>query len=1209
MPLNSSNYQQAEDILARLRMDPNSDPNRISAFENELEQYYSTSRHPGSPALAEQAQRSQEAAKVSPGSTLGGYAYEPTVEQFQSDFSRPEVRQSIGFNGSDSSSYNPVSETIKAVDPEGFASLPQTDRYSPEVVGSLGESSPEYKAYATRSFEEAKRQNPNVDRAEEIDPFKNPFKWAGGQAMKLAPLVMNYARSASAHIPEIMATQSAKHPELQTPMNEYGMFPSMEEPISEDEQNIRAKAITAPIRNIENVSPGLALTGSLLGSASPVGVESGVVKAASEGLGYANAGKLARGAIGTGVGTVGALGSMALENVARNPSIEWADQMQDAKHAFLPILGGSALGEIVSQGAGAMHRRARTTATSAGELRNLERSGGGTSIPFGVHGTPEIRANFDAASASPTQDWPEAVAARNVAPKIEESVLKKTEDAIKKISGEVDEYTKHPLGLKEQNVSPVADTVFEMAGRGTYTMPDGKVVSADPEAMKVLGNELSRMGTISHMTPTEAAEYIKQNPNARQVGTKQIATLGLSTQEGKIPVFTGANMNAEALISAQDRIERALGFDRIAGGRDHPVLKEIDRGFRQVRDRFEYPAAGLPTDPAMADTAIPEPSPVPDRRSPNRPTNEQWAAMKKPAGVDRNTPISSVPDVKTEPPPVQSVPAPLNEVKGNKRYQEPSASEYAKIQAGENVDKSGNGYQRLMDTTDIAPGYRLRADKNEISNLEKLAADETALDEIYKANPGISEDEAIQILNAKNRLSAEDNPYTPEFPKGESEQGGWGSPFRRDKSPFSPENLKRPDYEDWSPNEDLYTANPPESLPADSYQSVKPESVKPQSKDELFPDVPDQVGIPDKKELIEKHYGTDPEKVKKIIADTDKLADNLSKEELAAVHDYTGGKGTKVGTPEWESALKKLEIKNPTDAGPIYSGTRMSQQQFDKMIKGGLFSVNKPMSGSFNEGVSGAFAAGRPKRGEVPVVFKIDELDSASSFNSKKLGVRGTTGEREVILNNKDFEISGTSKNEHGDTVVHLKQRPTQLRETLEDGTVVTGFSAKRHQQHKALQELEELKRKTGSTEQSTYSNVLNYAKNPANYYKDQALMEEANKLGLGDQLREVAGTRAFQALSNRANPTNLISLNPSGSRFDPIMMRLDPIFGALSNQPANPFVKAPNTIGGRIQQFMLNQLKNSSNLSGGTGAARYGNEITRELLPNEEDNRNPNRY
>jgi hypothetical protein len=163
-----------------------------------------------------------------------------------------------------------------------------------------------------------------------------------------------------------------------------------------------------------------------------------------------------------------------------------------------------------------------------------------------------------------------------------------------------------------------------------------------------------------------------------------------------------------------------------------------------------------------------------------------------------------------------------------------------------------------------------------------------------------------------------------------------------------------------------------------------------------------------------------PAKVKALSADGTAIADGLSEGELDAVRSFTSRQGDKVGSPEWDSAVSKLTVKNPTDAGPLYRGTRMSQEQIDGLIREGSWTNTEPTSLSYNRDLSDAFAEGREARGQ-KVLFQIEQLEEGANFMARAVGVGRSGLEREINLARPTtLRVLGSSVDGEGTTVIRM---------------------------------------------------------------------------------------------------------------------------------------------------------------------------------------------
>lgn len=166
----------------------------------------------------------------------------------------------------------------------------------------------------------------------------------------------------------------------------------------------------------------------------------------------------------------------------------------------------------------------------------------------------------------------------------------------------------------------------------------------------------------------------------------------------------------------------------------------------------------------------------------------------------------------------------------------------------------------------------------------------------------------------------------------------------------------------------------------------------------------------------------DPSKVKTLQARGSEVARRMSEQEIDAIRSFTSRHGDKVGTPEWDSAIEKLTVKSPTDAGPLYRGTRMRPEQIDDLLRRGTWTNAEPTSLSYNRDLSDAFAEGRTARGE-KVLFQVEQLDEGVNLLARELGIGRSGLEREINLAKPTtLHVLGSSVDD-GVTVIRLGSR------------------------------------------------------------------------------------------------------------------------------------------------------------------------------------------
>lgn len=175
-------------------------------------------------------------------------------------------------------------------------------------------------------------------------------------------------------------------------------------------------------------------------------------------------------------------------------------------------------------------------------------------------------------------------------------------------------------------------------------------------------------------------------------------------------------------------------------------------------------------------------------------------------------------------------------------------------------------------------------------------------------------------------------------------------------------------------------------------------------------------------------------------------------------------------------------------------------------------------------------------------------------------------------------------------TAVAKKDTPIAI---LEDGTVVHGLSAVQRKNHLMLKELDDIEKALGTgTEESAHRKVLGYKTGEGRPYTDKVIAQEADELGLRQQLEEIPATREYPGLRARAFAGG--GEGPMNTLKDFLGFRLDPVLGAIAGESRNPYTAMPNTPAGRIQQYLFRQgvpLYPLLEQKGGLGAARFADD------------------
>lgn len=996
---------------------------------------------------------------------------------------------------------------------------------SPDQLESLDKNSTAYTTVADEDYAkaaaEAQSRGQGLKRYSKIELTKNPFdKILGGALQYLPSVAAGVEKGATgglgrvafnapvASLPsELGSRASAAMPEGMTP--------------EESRKNLQS------IQQQENEHPIASGIGQLAGTIMPSSPGNLAAHDIAGLSGYAGRGILGKALTAAGAGAAAANAQGVAEDVTSGATN--GQTVDDVlKHAYeaAPLragvgatLGGAA--DLIGQTAGGLVKGARANPRNA-DLKLLEEAGGNTHVIRGVKAPEDIQQNINKYVEGNTGETGQAedIAAEKIVPQMRKSLIDQATAEHSKISGQMQEYFKSPEGLQEHSTRPAVEKMVDLMEQGSFKSPlTGKTKAPDPGKVDLLRKELGNIAEAKIMNPQDAQAFADANDGIVMDSGRASNILGKPVGNGRSVVLVPAKMNAEAVTRMEEKIYEKLGFARNAMGKDDPMWKGINEGFKGVRDKFDYPEAGLSNAQKPTQNQSINPEPILS----SHPTQNQSIE-----------PISSVsPDATVRP---------TSSGEGNARA-EADANAFEALQ------------QKAIDR------YRLGNAKTEMSN-DTLGRAGTRLE----MNPEQRADYTKGVVDTHKELMA-----------GLGGERAHNAGAQRLLNEFS------------------YADTPPSGtkVPTGTTENLTPEEIQ-SAPDSLFPGVKNQEGIADKAKLAKENQTPDVGKVKSIVDQTDQNAAKLTPGELDAIHSYTSRKGEKVGTPEWESATRKLTVDNPTEGGVLYHGVRMPQEQIDKILKSKQFSITKPTSTSYNQVIASSMAYSRAKRGE-PVIFEMPKVDNGVSLASRRLGIAGTNNEKEILLNNKDFKVSGFHKDDEGNLVIQLEQRPTQLKATLDNGEVVSGFSALRRKQHEAQQALEEASSLTGSnSNENATRRVQAFGRGPGQAERDAALLAEARKLGLENELRQVAGTGAYHRLAARA--WGQAGNGMFNRASDVIGMRVDPLLRAAADYPPNPFTAPPNTPAALIQQYLFEKpAKNLLNLTKGQPAVKASGPIEKE--------------
>ena len=1226
MPVTKENFRRAEAALEKAKNDPNADKLKLQRLQMNLNSFYenATDEDLTEPNQELTLGRTFNPAPEQPKPTtpeqrgaVAGYYYNPTVEEFQQNFSNPELRKQLGFQGA----YSDNQTRPESVGQQHLReSVPELESAYTSHIGGLDESSPEYKKYSDYAYQQALSKDPSIKRYDDLDVMENPGQKALGAAIKYGPaaalgaektIALGAGRRAAAVIAGNIPDSAAdiEYDPMGAPIGIY--HPE------------KAEAVMQGVQNLESLSPEANTVGSVGAYALPFAPANVGQRLLEGSLGYATRNPFAKAGIGSLIGSTGSVAEGAAQDFMDNPEMSWDEMGQRAVPRAVGGALGGAGGDIAAQIAGAT-RRGFTESPRWSGVKTIRDAGGDTNMITGVSAPKAVRQNITEAAKGREFRTGADIAAQKVAPNIKESVEGQISAQRKLADEELETYLNTPeIANQQESMQPVADNILDMFSKGTFEgSVSGDIKHPNISAVKTFRDTLNSIGEIAHLPPGQAALYAQKN-NGRMLDERQIKALGLESQPGTIPVYVASKMPARALLEMEKMIDDKLKMAGTEGGINNPIWKGINRSVKSVRDRFgnipEFNDPGIPF--AKADVT-PEPTaPIQPHQSiaiesPNPFQPQEWQRLQPPSEYGNPSILqpyqsdipTSIPQAEAPPSvassptsiaPAKNVTPPTGKKSGLER--EPSAEDYT------NYEHTKPGRNEAW--IEMQPEHRAQADEvNWNENIAAQKREANRLQDLYaemeKETPATMSEQELekeitnrlygakpnQEIASENQQLVEDN--IPRHLQKEMQDA-------RDRY-YNRKTPKKESYESIGGLEELGdSAVVQESVPGIKNPSVRNETPTKAdiSPDSLFPGVKDQVGQPNKTQLALEHQTPDVGKVKEIVAKTDEAASKLSPEELDAIHSYTSRRGEKVGSKEWDSATAKLTVKSPTAGGVLYHGTRLPKDKIDAILKDKKLSLDKPTSTSYNGDIASAMAYSRAVRGE-PVVFKIAEVDDGVSLASRKLGIRGTNNEKEILLNNKNFEVKSAAKDKDGNLVIELKQvfkKKEPFKEILDDGTVVYGLSAMQRKHHKELERLNKLEKNTGANnEDLAHRRVLGFKSGEGHPYSDEALAAEADKLGIRQQLEEVAATREYPGLRARAFFGG--GEGPMNSLKDVAGFRLDPVLGAVAGDAVNPFTAPANSAAGRIQQYLFRQgvpFHPLLNARAGTAGARYGNEAS----------------
>ena len=251
---------------------------------------------------------------------------------------------------------------------------------------------------------------------------------------------------------------------------------------------------------MERANPALATIARIGAYALPMAPGNVATTALLDRLGYGAANFLGRAGLGAAAGGIVSAGEGAVRDVSQGveQGLPIGDNLRQAANNLPWNAGAGAVLGGVAEGPVSLaknFRQAVRESDSNVDLRALRNARGDTAI-FGDYGSgyiapPEIREDIRQAAVDRSQGTAADIAARRVAPKVQESLDNQLTGARQGIEAKNREYFTHPAYQSEESGQEAVDAVLELADRGWTTGAiDGLPQNVDPKKLARIGDAL-----------------------------------------------------------------------------------------------------------------------------------------------------------------------------------------------------------------------------------------------------------------------------------------------------------------------------------------------------------------------------------------------------------------------------------------------------------------------------------------------------------------------------------------------------------------------------------------------------------------------------------------------------------------------------------------------------------------------------------------------
>lgn len=1114
------------------------------------------------PAVVEAAPKAAEPGQPPlPATTDEAYFFEPSIPEVQTLLrKRPEVAMRAGLDPKWLTGVASPEKSEPVLDPLSGMQMGSNQVAARTHLDELTTDRSAYKDIANYLYkersDEARQKGTNLKRYRDIPLKGNIPDFLKGGA------IYNIERRLT---PGVLGVADAATMGLASPGGDY-LTKKIGDAASAFGVDIGPQPTSEDVRNRSPMSYAI---GNLYGYGLPrnptnalqEGVYNASMKAAGK-AGLAGAGTKALASVAAGGTANAAEGAVrqAGEDLGSGESFTQAGK--DAVSGIpLNYLMGGGLGGVAELGgalAGVGRENIRTQDHLMMPLKALREGGGDTDMLRGVVAPKEVHGHIRSALEDGAVGSPAARAADEVAPRIQESLEKQDVEAGTKIGAQMEQYYAHPA-YRDVRVSskPLVQALVDMVGEGRFHAPvTGAPMHMDQDVVRTIQREVvGHKWAEPEYHPREAAQEAADEVDGIIVDLDTAKDIFGSVPDdvaaGDVAVIVPKHMTAKELTRFEDKVYGKLKPREDGSMVESPVYKKLDTAAKEVRDKFEYyedaegrlvAPPGKPSGGPRSATGRPPASNGPG-------SLDEWNAG-APARAAR---------IKANRETLERINADEPESLRPSEYEEIPPSDPGSSEA-QTVERQSEGEEQLG-SADFIP------------QTQELGSDD------FLTRSGVE-------LN-----SADFDPATA--------ASGAGRPtarlrdLRRRAVPQGPQKGEYDNHNDylmaranWRRQEGKATAadkarfkKAADAIPP-TERSAGVESSVPQTKRSIAPDEATPLSLLAGNKLAMDVPEPPREPTERLVRP--KKPDEYPDESLPGPMAKDWTESTKE-TGDWYEDIVSPG-RDPRSDEAKRMGDLMAQREAHDAAEGQIRNAEDrlgPMEP--NDRIQSILNILSEKLGRE--VTK-EDLVRAGLMGT---GVAAAASDDENVQRAGAMAIIGGGKG-------FKKGFPRQLEAKLDDGSTVRGFSALRRKQHDMQTGVETAKRRVGASNEKTVKDRVMEYNLENNIDFDRALLDEAKKLGLEKELRTAAATRVYPKLKRQAwGGSNKGSLEGLASFLG---LRADKLFELLSGTPRNPFDRSPNLM-------MRDNLREQFNLRGGRTGARYGDDLRKSLLKEDEDEPN----